>query len=103
MRGGTRSPLSSPWVITTAPIIRVVMPQEVVWQSFRSPSSSVNSIPMARAKFWPRSCEVPHWSALPSCIIASIERLALGTREALVLRLLAGDHRDRELVLAKSR
>ena len=26
----------------------------------------------ARAKFWPRLCEVPLWSALPSCIIASM-------------------------------
>ena len=29
-RGGSTRPLSSPWVMITAPIIRVVMPNDVV-------------------------------------------------------------------------
>src|SRR6185503_1704319 len=30
-------------------------------------------MPLARAKFWPRKCDVPAWIALRSCTIASID------------------------------
>ena len=57
--------------MTTAPIVRVVMPHEVVQTYWRWPSSPWNWMSKAFAKFCPRLCEVHIWSALPSCIIAS--------------------------------
>ena len=57
----------------------------------------------AWAKFWPRKCEVPACSALPSCIIASMRVGGDRAGEALVLRLLAGDHRHGQHVLGEGR
>ena len=38
-RGGSTRPLSSPWAMMTAPIMRVDMPQDVVWHSSCRPAS----------------------------------------------------------------
>ena len=53
--------------------MRVDMPQLVVWASSSWPSEFWNLMSCALEKVVPRKCEVPAWSALPSCIIASIE------------------------------
>ena len=56
----------------TPPIIRVLTPQLVVFASSSSPAAFWNRMFCAEAKLVPRKCEVPAWSALPSCIIASM-------------------------------
>ena len=71
--GGSTRPSSSEWVMITAPISRVETPHEVVQQYSSVPDGLANLISWAWAKFCPRKCDVPAWSALPSCIIASIE------------------------------
>ena len=65
-------PVSSPWVMITPPIIRLLMPHDVVWQSVTSSFWAVYWMSKARAKLVPMKCEVPAWSARPSRIIASI-------------------------------
>ena len=73
-RGGTRRPSSSPWTMITPPIIRVDTPQLVVLRQFELAARRSGSGCSARcAKLVPRKCQVPAWSALPSCIIASIQ------------------------------
>ena len=57
----------------TPPIRRVETPQLVVLQKSSAPASSWNLMFWASAKWVPRKCEVPACSALPSCIIASME------------------------------
>ena len=71
--GGSCRPWSSPCVMITPPISRVDTPHEVCQTCWRTPCSSWNVMSKTFAKFWPRSCEVPACSALPSCIIASME------------------------------
>ena len=56
-----------------APMRRVLTPQLVAQTCSRLPSASWNLTSKAFAKFWPRSWLVPACSALPSCIIASME------------------------------
>ena len=60
----------------TPPIRRVETPQLVVLQSVSVPASSWNLIFCASAKCVPRKCDVPACSALPSCIIASMDQVA---------------------------
>ena len=67
------SPLSSPCVMMTPPIIRVETPHEVVHACCSDLSRPWNRISNAFAKFCPRSCDVPACSARPSPISASIE------------------------------
>ena len=55
-----------------APIIRVLIPHELVWHSSAVPLSLVKVIPNAAAKFVPKKCEVPACRARPSRIMASI-------------------------------
>ena len=69
--GGTRSPLSSPCVMTRPPIIRVLTPHDVFQANAISPFSSWNCSSKALEKFCPRLCDVPACNALLSCIIAS--------------------------------
>ena len=87
-RGGTRSPLSSPCIITRAPIIRVVLPQEVCQAYSWLPSLDRYWMLNALAKFCPNSWLVPIWRALPSPIIPSRVRvlMAPANRSLTVLR-----------------
>ena len=57
--GGSTRPLSSEWVMMTAPISRVETPHEVVQQNSSAPLALANLMFWALAKFWPRKCEVP--------------------------------------------
>ncbi len=52
--GGTRRPSSSPWVMISAPTIRVETPQLVVWASCWPPSRSWKRMLAASAKLVPR-------------------------------------------------
>jgi hypothetical protein len=56
----------------TPPIIRVETPQLVVCASSSSPPAFWNRMFCAVEKVVPRKWLVPAWSALPSCIIASM-------------------------------
>ncbi len=59
MRGGRRRPPSSPCVMMTPPIMRVLMPK-LLWCGCRSePDSSRNCVSKARAKLSPRLWLVP--------------------------------------------
>ena len=69
--GGTCRPLSSPCVITNPPTRRVETPQLVFQANSVPPASVWNFRSKTFAKFCPRLCEVPTWSPLLSCIIAS--------------------------------
>ena len=71
--GGRIRPLSSPCVMITAPTSRVVTPQDVVHTYCSVLSRPWNWMSNALAKFCPRLCDVPAWSARPSPISASIE------------------------------
>ena len=71
--GGSRSPRSSPWVMMMAPISRVLTPQLVSWTYSSFPSLLWYWISNASAKFVPKLWLVPACSALPSCIMASME------------------------------
>jgi hypothetical protein len=66
-------PLSSPCVITTAPMSRVVIPHDVPQMYWSVLSRAWNLMSNAFAKFCPRLCDVPACSARPSPISASIE------------------------------
>ena len=55
------------------PISRVVTPQLVAQANSSLFSSFLKVTSNALAKFCPRKCDVPAWSALPSCIIASMQ------------------------------
>ena len=57
--------------MTSPPIIRVETPQLVLHTYSDEPLSDWNLTSKALAKFCPRLCDVPAWSALLSCIIAS--------------------------------
>ena len=70
--GGSTSPLSSPWTITTAPTIRVVMPHEVFQTYSHLPDSFWYLTSNALAKLCPRWWLVPACRARLSCISASI-------------------------------
>mmetsp|Transcript_25646 Transcript_25646/g.61787 ORF Transcript_25646/g.61787 Transcript_25646/m.61787 type:complete len:331 (+) Transcript_25646:617-1609(+) len=70
--GGRTSPLSSEWVMISAPRSLVETPHEVAHTNSLSSLSFVNCTSKAFAKFCPRKCEVPAWRAQPFCIIASI-------------------------------
>ncbi len=70
--GGKRSPESSPWTMIRAPIIRVVMPQEVCQTYWSVWFRSSNLMSKALEKCWPRLWDVPIWRALPSDIRASM-------------------------------
>ena len=76
MRGGKTSPLSSPCIMMTPPISRVVMPHDVPQMCCSDLSRAWNWMPNAFAKFWPRLCDVAACSARPSPISASIEYVA---------------------------
>src|SRR5207245_8790406 len=69
--GGQTKPLSSECVITSPPIMRVETPQDVFHTYSRPPAAVWYCTLKAFAKFWPRLCDVPAWSALLSCISAS--------------------------------
>ena len=69
--GGSTSPLSSECIIISAPIMRVVTPHEVCQTYFVFSSSSMNFMSNAFAKFCPRQCDVPIWSAFLSGMSAS--------------------------------
>src|SRR6266581_1649975 len=69
--GGATRPLSSECVITNPPIIRVETPHDVLHTYSRPPAAVWYCTLNALAKFWPRLCDVPAWSALLSCISAS--------------------------------
>jgi hypothetical protein len=86
--GGMRSPVSSPCVITSPPIMRVDTPQLVFHAKSSPPSAVWNFSSKARAKFCPRLCDVPAWSARLSCIMASHEyvRSAPANFSAALLR-----------------
>ena len=73
MRGGSISPLSSPWVMTTPPMSRVVIPQDVCHPYCNVLSRPWNVMSKTLAKFWPRLWDVPACRALPSPISASTE------------------------------
>jgi hypothetical protein len=83
-RGGMITPSSSPCVMTSPPIMRVEVPQDVVQANCSTPCASRYLISEDFAKFCPRKCEVPACSALPSCIMASIDQVetAPGKRSA---------------------
>ena len=70
--GGSRSPASSPCVMMIPPMRRVETPQEDWYTCRVSPFSSRKVVSNALEKFWPRLCDVPACSALPSPIIASM-------------------------------
>ena len=72
-RGGTTSPLSSEWVMMSPPMSRVETPQLVAQANSSLLSSVLNFTSNAFAKFCPRKWLVPACSALPSCIIASMQ------------------------------
>mmetsp|Transcript_35149 Transcript_35149/g.89004 ORF Transcript_35149/g.89004 Transcript_35149/m.89004 type:complete len:268 (-) Transcript_35149:864-1667(-) len=72
MRGGRRSPLSSPCVMMMPPIMRVDTPHELWCTSCWAPFSSRYCVPNALAKFEPRLCDVPACSARLSPIMASM-------------------------------
>ena len=55
MRGGTRSPASSPCAMMSPPIMRVLDPQDVVQQVCAAPLASEYVMLKARAKFCPSS------------------------------------------------
>ncbi len=74
--GGSTSPWSSLWVITSAPMVRVDMPQLVAQTKSRRPSASWKVTSKARAKFCPRSWLVAACSARRSCIMASTEKVS---------------------------
>src|SRR5438105_3193104 len=69
--GGHTRPLSPECVITRPPIIRVETPQDVFHTYSRPPAAVWYCTVNALAKFCPRLCDVPAWSALLSCISAS--------------------------------
>ena len=71
--GGRISPSSSLCVMISAPIRRVLTPQDVVQQYCRALSGSRYLMSKARAKFWPRLWLVPICSALPSCMRPSMQ------------------------------
>mmetsp|Transcript_3309 Transcript_3309/g.11425 ORF Transcript_3309/g.11425 Transcript_3309/m.11425 type:complete len:270 (-) Transcript_3309:556-1365(-) len=71
-RGGSTRPASSEWVMTSAPSSRVDTPQDVAQTSSRFASLFWNWTSKARAKFCPRKCDVPLWSAQPLGIKASM-------------------------------
>ena len=71
-RWGRTRPLSSEWLMMSAPIRRVDTPHEVAHTSSCWPSLLVKVTSKALAKFCPRKCDVPLCSALPSCIRASM-------------------------------
>ena len=73
MRGGRIRPLSSPCVMITPPIRRVVMPQDVCQAYCSDLSRAWNLMSNTFEKFWPSMCDVPACSARPSPISASIE------------------------------
>ncbi len=54
MFGGRTRPLSSPCVMITPPIMRVLIPQDVVWACVSLPASSWYWISNALAKLVPR-------------------------------------------------
>ena len=70
--GGNTKPLSSPWVMMIAPMIRVDIPHEVSNGYCRVLSRPVYCTLNAREKPSPKKWLVPLCSALPSCIIASM-------------------------------
>mmetsp|Transcript_8522 Transcript_8522/g.13023 ORF Transcript_8522/g.13023 Transcript_8522/m.13023 type:complete len:333 (-) Transcript_8522:169-1167(-) len=74
--GGSTRPASSECVMTSAPSSRVLTPQEVAHTSSRPPSAVWKNTSKARAKFWPRKCEVPLCSAQPFCIRASMVKVS---------------------------
>ena len=55
------------------PINRVLTPHEVAHANSSLLLLSLNVTSNALAKFWPRKWLVPAWSALPSCIMASMQ------------------------------
>ena len=71
--GGSFRPLLSPCTMLIAPIILVVMPQEVWWQYLSWLSLSRYLMSNACAKPSPKLWDVAPCSALPSCIIASMQ------------------------------
>ena len=72
-RGGRISPLSSPWVMMTPPMRRVVIPQDVCHPYCTVLSRPWNVMSNTLAKFCPRLWDVPACRARPSPISASIE------------------------------
>src|SRR3990172_11275561 len=71
-RGGQIRPLSSECVITSPPISRVDTPHDVLHTYSQSPVVVWYRTSNAFAKFFPRLCDVPAWSARVSCIRASM-------------------------------
>ena len=55
------------------PMSRVETPHDVCQTYSSSPRSFWNFTSNALPKFWPRSWLVPAWSALPSCMNASMQ------------------------------
>ena len=83
------------------PTSRVETPHDVCQTCSSSPALFWNFTSKALPKFWPRSWLVPACSALPSCIIASMQKLDDRAGELLVVGLLPADHRHRHHVLGE--
>ena len=71
--GGNTRPVSSEWVMMSAPMRRVDVPQLVAQAYSSLPSRPWNCTSKALPKFCPRKCEVPACRAFLSCIIASMQ------------------------------
>ena len=70
--GGSTSPLSSECAMMSAPMRRVLTPHDVA-QTYSGLFSLLRKVTSNDlAKFCPRKCDVPLWSAFPSCIMASM-------------------------------